>query len=367
MKILHYLGSPSEGGVASVVYNISKYVVDHGHSVDLFSRFTVEELGDTSNTFDKLGMRIFSSPTSNRFNIQQLLHLRTLMKEYDILHVHQFPQQMWGAFAALIKNSNENPRIITTEHSTWNNRRNHKFLRAFDRWMYAQYDRIVCISPSTTNELKNWLKSDSRNKKIVTITNGIDIEKYSKANSELGKYVELDQMRKYIVMAARLDHPKDPHTLIKAMSQLPESIHLIFLGDGALRESSELLSKELGIAERVHFLGYLSDISGIIKGCDIGVLSTFWDGFGLAAAEYMAAGLPAIVSDVAGLRDVVGNPELTFKPQDSDRLATILNRLLQDGQYYRHASEQCLERAGLFSAEEMGRSYLRIYEEVLNE
>lgn len=289
------------------------------------------------------------------------------MPNYDILHVHQFPQQMWGAIASALGKSNGRPKIITTEHSTWNNRRNHKILRSFDRTMYSLYDKIACISPSTTKELKKWLNSERLSQKIVSINNGIDIEKYASAENKLSSYINYEDRYRYIVMAARLDHPKDPNTVIRALPLLPENVCLIFLGDGALAESSKALAGELNIADRVYFPGYVQDVASIIKGCDIGVLSTFWDGFGLSAAEYMAAGIPAVISDVTGLREVVNDPDLMFMPQDTEKLAVILNRLLQDQRYYRHTSEKCYDRAKLFSAEEMGKKYLQVYEEVLNE
>lgn len=367
MKILHYLGSPSEGGVASVVFNISRYAADQGNIVDVFSRFSISELGDTVNTFDKAGIRIIPSTTSDRYSFEQLHQLMKLMPNYDIVHVHQFPQQMWGAIASFLGKSKGSPKIITTEHSTWNNRRNHNILRLFDRAMYSFYDKIVCISPSTSEELQKWLKSERLKKKIVTINNGIDIGKYANAENKLGTYIDYDEKCRYIVMAARLSHPKDPHTLIRALPLLPEDVRLIFLGDGELAESSKALARELSVTDRVYFPGYVQDAASIIKGCDIGVLSTFWDGFGLVAAEYMAAGVPAVVSDVAGLRDVVNDSELAFKPQDTEQLAQILNRLLQDQIFYRKMSEKCCERAKLFSAKDMGRKYLKIYQEIINE
>lgn len=367
MKILHYLGSPSEGGVASVVYNISKYAIEHGNSVDIFSRFAISELGDTKDTFDKIGVRIIPSITSKRFSYKQLSQLHSLMRNYDIIHVHQFPLQMWGAMAALLGKKKDSPKIVTTEHSTWNNRRNYKILRYFDRWMYSFYDKIVSISPATTTQLNKWLKSDKLEKKIITITNGIDIEKYSKAENKLKLIIDSNEKNRHIVMAARLDHPKDPQTLIRALPFLPKDVRLIFIGDGFLLKGSKKLAEELHVVDRIYFPGYISDTSSIIKGCDIGVLSSFWDGFGLSAAEYMAAGIPAVVSDVTGLRDVVGDKDLTFAPQDVDKLAEILNKLLHDHEYYSTKVKSCTERVNLFSSKDMGKKYLQLYKQLVQE
>ncbi len=367
MKILHYIGSPGIGGVASVVYNISTYAKAHGHTVGVYSMCIRKDFGDISDTFEKSGIDVIPSDTDNRYSPRQLRRLVDMMGDYDIVHIHQFPQQMWGALAALRRKRGRSPKIVTTEHNTWNNRRSHKLLKYCDRWMYGKYDRIACISPQATEELQKWLDSDKLNRKIETITNGIDIEKYATAENRLSEIVGSDTKGRFIVMAARLEHPKDPDTLVRALPKLPEDVKVIFLGDGELQTRSEELARELGVADRVYFPGYVPDISTILKGCDIGVLSTIWDGFGLVAAEYMAAGIPAVVCDVPGLRDVVGDKELLFPTGDGDSLAAILNRLLEDKEYYDSKVEAGLERVKLFSKDEMGSKYLEMYGKLLSD
>lgn len=367
MKILHYIGSPGVGGVTSVVYNISRYAQSRGHSVDIYSMCVEDDFGDITDTYTRSGIKVIPADTPSRYSLRKLRKLRRLMGNYDIVHIHQFPQQMWGAVAAMLRGKGKGPKIVTTEHSTWNNRRDKQVLRIFDRWMYDKYDRIACISPSASEELKKWLSYDKLNSRIVTITNGIDITKYADAENHIADYTGGDTEGRFIAMAARLDHPKDPFTLIRALPLLPENVKIIFLGDGKLLPEAEKLARELGVDSRVYLPGYVPDISSIIKGCSIGVLSTFWDGFGLVAAEYMAAGIPAVVSDVAGLRDVVGDPELLFPTGDHERLAGILNRLLSDPGYYDSKVAAGRERVNLFSCDEMGSKYLDMYTSLLRD
>ncbi len=91
------------------------------------------------------------------------------------------------------------------------------------------------------------------------------------------------------------------------------NVELLLVGDGVKRPDLERLAAELKIVERVRFLGNRSDVPDILAAADIYIQPSRWDGFGIAALEAMAAGLPVVVSNVPGLRDVVGDAGLLFE------------------------------------------------------
>ncbi|MDE6537332.1 MAG: glycosyltransferase [Muribaculaceae bacterium] len=166
-------------------------------------------------------------------------------------------------------------------------------------------------------------------------------------------------------MVACMDYPKDPLTVIKSLDFTPENVHLVFIGDGNLVESMKSEVNNMGISDRVHFLGLRSDVPELLKGCDVGVLSTKWEGFGLVAAEYMAAGLPVLVTNVEGLREVAGDRDSLFEYQDYKELGEKITRLATDAGYYNEKKEHSSRQAKLFSAETMNKSYLKQYQDIL--
>lgn len=366
MKILHFTGSTAIGGVASIVYELSKYCTSRGHNVDQLSMCNEPHLIDSSRKYEDIGVRTFISPTSNRYTYRQLKSLIKTMREYDIVHVHQFPEQLYGALASMLKSPNNIPKVITTEHNTWNNRRNYKLLKYFDRWMYSNYDKIVCISPPVYDSLVKWLDNDRLINKITTITNGIDINKYRNAINNLEDYVGCTDGNKYIVMVGRLEHPKDPITLIKAIKNLPNNVHAVFCGDGYLKTQIEASTKALNMKHRVHLLGNVTNPETILKGCDVGVLSSYWDGFGLVAAEYMTAGIPSVGTNVPGLKEVIGDQDLLFEPGDVERLTIILKQLLENDNYRNSKIENGYSQALNFTSEKMASEYLALYESILS-
>jgi glycosyltransferase involved in cell wall biosynthesis len=129
---------------------------------------------------------------------------------------------------------------------------------------------------------------------------------------------------------------KGPFDLLEAFARAstPES-YLVFAGDGALRSSLEKRSAELGIADRVRFLGFMnqSQLPSVYCASDMLVLPSHYDAFGLVVNEAMICGLPLVISDCVGAKFDLLRPGETgyiFPIGDVDALAAILKELLHD-------------------------------------
>lgn len=366
MKILHILTSYGYGGgVASLVYDLCELHRQEGHEISLLMTANHIKLNVNGDRFEKIGVKLMCA-CSSTYNPLQIMKMRRAMIGTDVTHVHLFPNQLYAAIAWLTIPKKKRPKLITTEHSTYNNRRKHHILKFLDLWMYSKFNQIICISNKTEDNLNNWLKSSKLKRRIVTIVNGIDINKFKNASNKLPQLLTLKPSNRYIVMVGRLTHPKDPLTIVRALALCKENVHLIFIGHGELAEDIKNESARLGISNRVHLFGRQENVAGLIKGCDIGVLSTQWDGFGLVAAEYMAAGIPVLASDVDGLRDVVGRPELLFPVKNHIRLADLITELLDNPDLYRRMQLYCINKVKEFSHTQMGIKYMELYQDSKN-
>jgi len=174
-----------------------------------------------------------------------------------------------------------------------------------------------------------------------------------------------------IVMVARFSYQKDHGLLLKALSRLQrEAWQLDFVGDGPLLASVSRLANELGIGERVRFLGARSDIPEILAGSDIFVLTSRYEGFPISILEAMRAGLPVVASDVGGVSEAVleGLTGFLIRRGDwktlRDRLKTLLinpELRVRMGKRGRKRYEQ------LFTLDRMVNKTLRVYEHVLEQ
>lgn len=165
---------------------------------------------------------------------------------------------------------------------------------------------------------------------------GVDLSRFksqyndgSNIRTELG----LDDKDILVVVVGRLDRNKNNITIIKAISLTKnKNVHLVICGDGEQKDEILNLSKKLGVFDKIHLLGNRNDIPQIFSRSDIFVLASFREGLSRSIMEAMAAGLPCIVSDIRGNRDLIdiGKGGYLFPSKNFKCLAEALNRLSMD-------------------------------------
>lgn len=360
MKILHIVPSIRIGGVLSVAYNLIKHQRYMGDEVVLYVSRPELKFRDKEHTFHDLGVKLIYSKYSNIYDPRHILELKRIMKDVDVTHVHLFPHQLWANLAYRILPTKKRPILITTEHSTYNNRRKYPILRYLDRFVYSAFDQIISISQQTKTNLDNWLSSPALTAKNIVINNGVDLNAI--VNAPIGNLSNLNLPRdsKIVVMVARLAYPKDPLTLVSAIKKCPDNVHAVFIGEGPLESEIKIKAYELGIENRIHTIGLRDDVPSLLKTANIGVLSTNWDGFGLVAVEYMAAGLPVLASDVDGLRDVVGKKECLFSVGDSEKLASLITNVLFDEEMNKELINFFSNRCQSFDVNNTNHEYYQV-------
>lgn len=193
------------------------------------------------------------------------------------------------------------------------------------------------------------------------------MNKYHDSNKFPASYFSLPMNKKYVVQVARFAAQKDQMTLIRALKLLPDNYDVVLVGNGELLLLHKQRVKELGLDNRVHFLGLRDDVPSILKMTDIVALSSNFEGFGLAAVEGMAAGKPVIASDVPGLAEVVRGAGLLFKLHDERELAAHILKLSEDKEYYEKISQRCFMRAKEFDVSIMNARYEELYKSLLIE
>lgn len=155
-----------------------------------------------------------------------------------------------------------------------------------------------------------------------------------------------------IVCVANLRAQKDHPTLLAALArvvQVEPAAHLLLVGaevePGAAARVMEL-RRTLGLEDRVTLLGRRDDVPALLRGCDVGVLSSSAEGFPLALLEYGAAGLAAVATRVGQCAELLddGRAGVLVPPGDPGRLAEALLSLLRGGDLRRALGERLRER-----------------------
>ena len=171
-----------------------------------------------------------------------------------------------------------------------------------------------------------------------------------------------------VLALSRLHESKALDVLIKSVVDLPQ-IHLWLAGDGPLRGELEALAQDLGIAPRVHFLGWRTDRAALLEACDICVFPSRYEPFGTVFLQAWQAKTPLITSNAQGPSQYVhdGSDGLVFQIDDVEGLKNAFIRMMEDvplreamvaNGYARYVNE--------FTREKTVENYLSFYKDILN-
>ena len=168
---------------------------------------------------------------------------------------------------------------------------------------------------------------------VTIIPNGVDLSRFAglaeKRPSRNGSAAQR------VGIVANLRPVKNVELFIRAAGSLASShpgVHFDIAGEGELRPSLQALIEALGLSDRVTLRGSVSDVPAFLGGLDVAVLCSLSEGSPNAIMEYMAAGLPAVATNVGGNAELVENEVtgLVVPSNDAERLAAAVDRLLSD-------------------------------------
>lgn len=359
MKILHVINNLATGGAEKLLLEAIPKYAEKDFRIDILVLNGIEYpfyLDFQKNKNNQL----FNLGKGSIYNPILIFKAMHYLKKYDIIHVHLFPSLYWIAIAKMLSFSSV--KLVYTEHSTSNRRHNSFLFKLFDKVIYSQYSKIICVSKDVEEQLKSKLKLPQS--KLITIENGIDLSKIAIAKGYTIEELKLSlpSDSKLLLQVSSFQFPKDQKTVIKALQHLPEKVHLLFAGHGNLEADCKQLVQELQLNERVHFLGIRMDVPQLLKTADIIVLSSQYEGLSLSCIEGLASGKPFVASDVPGLRDIVANKELLFPFQNEKTLAEICTVLLQDNYKYQAAIEAGSAQAKKYDIAGMIQKHTELYQ-----
>jgi glycosyltransferase involved in cell wall biosynthesis len=135
---------------------------------------------------------------------------------------------------------------------------------------------------------------------------------------------------------ARLAAQKRLDRLLQAIARVPQPVHCLLAGEGELRTDLESLARELGIRDRVHFLGHRDDVRDVLEALDLYVVSSDREGMSNAMLEALAAGLPVVSTPVSGAEEALAplpnghQPGVVLPDYGVDELIDTIGTLLLD-------------------------------------
>ncbi|MBU1222272.1 MAG: glycosyltransferase [Gammaproteobacteria bacterium] len=327
LRVLHVLGELKPSGAETMLVAAAPLFQAEGVMLDVLSTGTTS--GPYAKRFEDAGYRLHHIPFSRSPGF--FLRVRKLIQagDYDVLHLHTEAANFWFG---LVAKSVRVPVILRTVHNAFAFTGNLQWRRGVQRRLLNRMGvRHVAISTSVHD-------TERRHYRLPTTlvwnwyNNLRFTETTHEARAAARKRFGVGEQDFVIASIGNCSSIKNHTAVIEAMAMLPSDARLVYLHAGIeeVGEPERELARALGVADRIHFVGGLGDVLPLLQAADAFVMPSIYEGFGIAAIEALGTGLPALFSDVAGLRDFrVDFPHLVYCGTTSEEVAVGIETLMR--------------------------------------
>ena len=301
---------PTFGGSGVVATELGLELSRKGHEVHFITyRQPVRlELISANVHFHEVNVPDYSLFHYQPYELALSSKIVDMVKVYkiDVLHVHYAIPHAYAAYMAkkmLLQQGIELP-IVTTLHGTDITLvGSHPFYKTAVTFSINASDAVTCVSQSLKQDTQRLFKTE---KNISVIPNFVDVEKYKNIVNLCPRGLLANADERVITHVSNFRAVKRIPDVIDIFNTIQKEIpsKLMMIGEGPARDNAERLCAQLGIQDRVVFLGNSNEINKILCFSDLFLLPSETESFGLSALEAMASGVPVISSNTGGLPEV---------------------------------------------------------------
>ncbi len=316
--------------------------------------------------------RTFHLPTKKFYSFHGLNQIRKLVnlaKDEQVNIIHTFFEKS-EVMGWLVKRLAGIPVWVTSRRDLGFKRK-----EIYDRiFRLSSRDCNKCVANCNAVKEQTLQKERLPEEKIEVIYNGMDFSPYQKSDNEnaLRKEIGIDNQTFLVGMIANFNFEIKGHQFFieaaKRVSEQVPNVEFLLVGDGALRQRFEKLSEELGVRQKIHFLGKRSDIPVILSSLNISVLCSTNEGFSNVILESMAAGKPVVATYIGGNTELVSDGVTGYivPPSDSMALAHAILVLLREPDRAKIMGRSAIAKVqNSFTMAAMVERYERLYQSLL--
>lgn len=374
------------GGIARHVYGLSRALTKIGVETLVFTC----EFPGTPREENVDGVRVFRvdsyrAPTPDLGTWDLLMNqameesaaqvLASESGHVDILHAHEW---LVAKSTIGLKHTLRIP-LVATLHATEYGRRNglhddnERMIHQTEHWLAYEAWRVICCSRYMSDHV-SWAFSLPP-EKIDTIPNGVEVAKFV-GTFHRASFRKLYAMaeEKIVLFVGRLVYEKGASLIVEAIPHVLARVNakFVFVGEGYMKEQLISRTRELGVAQKAFFTGYVDEktLRQLYRIADVCVFPSLYEPFGIVALEAMAARAPVVAADTGGLSDVVDHDKTGVKVYSNnvESLTWGIIRILTDDAYANYlktnASEKILD---LYSWDQIAVRTRSVYQRILEE
>jgi glycosyltransferase involved in cell wall biosynthesis len=338
-NVLHLITRFLRGGAEQTTTNTLRALQSADRQYDLHLGFGDAYDSDQVEKIESIGIPTVSFRTLRQFNpVTQIgavgeIAWSLFRNKIDILHTHSTEAGIVGRCAAAIAGV---PVVI---HEIHGDPVNDNYSLPFNI-LLTLLERSVAPFSTKIVVKSEQIRDTYLRRRIGTadqyelIYHGVDIDHYRRANPAT---TPPKRRQARLLFVGRLARDKGLFDLLSSVDRLTNShsLELLIVGDGLLKDELQAEVKQRNLAEEVSFLGYRNDVAQLLQSSDIFVLPSYREGTPRAITEALAAGVPVVSTDIAGIPEQVTHGENGYlvSPGDIDSLTERLAMLISDQEH----------------------------------
>ena len=364
---------PTFGGSGVVATELGKALAEKGHQIHFITYSQPVRLEHFSENVSYHEVSVADYPLFEYAPYETALTSKlvdvALFEKLDIVHVHYAIPHASVAYMAkqILKEQGMHVPFVTTLHGTditlVGKNPGYSPVVTF---AINQSDAVTAVSKNLSDDTYAFFKI---NRKIEVIPNFIDLTRFSKQRKEHFRKAVAAENEKLIVHASNFRTVKRVGDVVKVFGKVLEKIpsKLILIGDGPERVNIEHECRESKFCDHIRFLGKQEAVEEILSICDLFVLPSETESFGLAALEAMACQVPVITTNTGGSPElnVQGITGFMSNVGDVDDMAKNAIHILEDEDRLKKFKKQALEHALTYDIKFIMPRYEKVYEEVI--
>ena len=341
---------PHIGGVSVHIYSLAKELVKQGHEVYVIT-YPHKDIKDIEG-IKVIGTKGINIPgirgLSFSINAEKTLEKLVKNEKIDIIHGHYlFP----AGYASVKVGKKYNITTYVTAHGSdmYELYKKQKYMRPVIKKVLKNADYVCVVSEALKEEV---LKTNVKglNDKISINWNNVDINKFKpnedyKFKKELIKKYNIDEDKPIVLFVGNLIKRKNVKKFIKSKKHVHSECIYVIVGDGPLNNELREYVKENNIQD-VIFTGARKDIEDIIPSCELLVLPSHTESFGLVLIEALSCGKPVIGNNVGGIREII-TPDvgLLVDGECPIKIGEGIGRILTDDRLRKRFQENARKRS----------------------
>ena len=362
MRILHVVESMERGGKGAIIV---EHVRLAGAGVEHLV-VVLEAGGLALEQAAAAGARTFAIAGAGRFlkGFGAWRELVGLMRRerVTVVNAHDDRSARWATLAGVWARV---PVIVRSEYEVHYAGRLSEFDAAMDGIVLRFTTRVMCVCEAV--RLSHAVRAPGAADRFTTVRGGVPVPSESRGRAVVRAELGLLESDSMVLSAGNLTPTQSQHVIIEAFSRLSRrssGARLFIEGEGPRREALERQVQDLGLVERVRFLGARDDLPALMDAADVFALTSVREGLSLPLLEAMRAGCPAVATRIGGTPEAIADGETGWlvPPNDPAATADALLHMLSDRPKARAFASKARDRWAMgFTAERMVTETERCY------